>query len=551
MLVSYNKNFYPTPKALIDRMLNGLDVTMINSILEPSAGKGDIADAIKEKYKCNYYRSGYSECDIDCIEIDPDLQATLKGKDYRVIYNDFLSFRTSKHYDLIIMNPPFDNGDKHLLKAIRLQEHGGGIVCLLNAETIRNPYTNTRKELKTLLDKYEASIEFIENAFVNSERSTAVEVALIKINIPKEEKESFIFDNLKKAKTYEPLYDTEDTMLTRFTEENDFVELIVEQYETEVKAGIEFIREYERMKPYILRYIPVEGEEQYGNEPIIQLRIGSKYANNNPDPTANNYLREVRYKYWYALFHNPKFVGRLTSNLQSELHSKIDELKDYDFSVYNIMKIQQQMIENTVKGIEETILNLFDEFSRKFSWLGTSSENIHYYNGWATNKAWKINKKIILPINGFSSWRYGGKETHEFRPRYIEGKFADIIKVFDYLDGGRTPDIKTLWKLEAAEKSGITSGIELKYMKVTFYKKGTCHIEFTDLDLLAKFNLYGSQRRGWLPPAYGKKRYKDMTEKEKEIVKEFSGSEAEYNKIYERQSFYLVESNDLLMIGGA
>lgn len=550
MLVSYSKNFYPTPKALIDRMLNGIDFNMIGSVLEPSAGKGDIADAIKDKYKDTYYRNGYRAFDLDCIEIDIDLQATLKGKDYRVIHNDFLSFRTSKHYDLIIMNPPFDNGDKHLLKAIRLQEHGGGIVCLLNAETIRNPYTNTRKELKALLDKYEASIEFIENAFVGSERSTAVEVALIKINIPKEEKESFIFDTLKKAKTYEPLYDTADTTLTRFTEENDFVELIVEQYETEVKAGIEFIREYERMKPYILRHIPVEGEELYGNEPIIQLRIGSKYANDNPDPTANNYLREVRYKYWYALLHNPKFVGKLTSNLQTELQNRINELKDYDFSVYNIINIQQQMIESTVKGIEETILKLFDEFSGKFSWYKECSENIHYYNGWATNKAWKINKKIILPINGFSSWRYGGKEQHEFKPYYVESKFNDIIKVFDYLDGRRTPDIKTLWKLEEAQRNGITSGIELKYMKVTFYKKGTCHIEFTDLDLLAKFNLYGSQRRGWLPPSYGKKRYKDMTDKEKEIVKEFSGSEAEYNKIYEKQDFYLVESKSLLMIGG-
>ena len=35
------------------------------------------------------------------------------------------------------MNPPFSNGDKHLLKALKMQEKGGAIICLLNAETIR------------------------------------------------------------------------------------------------------------------------------------------------------------------------------------------------------------------------------------------------------------------------------------------------------------------------------------------------------------------------------------------------------------------------------
>ena len=57
------------------------------------------------------------------------------------------------------MNPPFSNGDKHLLKALQMQEKGGNIVCLLNAETLRNPYTESRKELIRQLDKYDADIE--------------------------------------------------------------------------------------------------------------------------------------------------------------------------------------------------------------------------------------------------------------------------------------------------------------------------------------------------------------------------------------------------------
>ena len=44
-----NKDFYPTPQNLIDKMLCGLDFSMIKSILEPSAGKGNIVEALKKK----------------------------------------------------------------------------------------------------------------------------------------------------------------------------------------------------------------------------------------------------------------------------------------------------------------------------------------------------------------------------------------------------------------------------------------------------------------------------------------------------------------------
>jgi len=36
-----------------------------------------------------------------------------------------------KEYSLIILNPPFSNGCKHLLKALEMQQrNGGAVVCL-------------------------------------------------------------------------------------------------------------------------------------------------------------------------------------------------------------------------------------------------------------------------------------------------------------------------------------------------------------------------------------------------------------------------------------
>ena len=205
MILLNNKNFYPTPLNLIERMLEEYDgyennhtrkSSKIKTLLEPSAGKGDIVDYIEENWR---------DTDIDCIEIDTTLQATLKGKKYRVVYDDFLTYKTYKKYDLIVMNPPFDNGEKHLLKALELQQDGGKIICLLNAETLRNPYSNQRKVLVNKLEELNAEIEFIHDAFIDAERKTNVEVAIIKVEIPEQEYISDIFENMREAMKYEEI----------------------------------------------------------------------------------------------------------------------------------------------------------------------------------------------------------------------------------------------------------------------------------------------------------------------------------------------------------
>ena len=226
----FNKDFYPTPAHLINKMLDGIDFKQINSILEPSAGKGDIVEVVKNKFKYRYSSYNWLEkekqLDIDCIEIDDNLQHILKGKNFRIVHNDFLTFESYKKYDLIVANFPFSEGDKHLLKAIEIQERTGGkIVCLINAETIKNPYSNTRKDLLQKLEDYNANIEYIQNAFVDAERKTPVEVALIRLNIEKEYNYSVIVDELKREEYYatENCHNSNDKLV-----DGDFIKGIVE-----------------------------------------------------------------------------------------------------------------------------------------------------------------------------------------------------------------------------------------------------------------------------------------------------------------------------------
>lgn len=536
-----NKDFYPTTQKLIDKMLDGLDWKMIHTILEPSAGKGDIVEALKKKEERNNRWSTTIRLDVDCIENDQNLRHILKDKDFRVVHDDFLTYDTMKEYDLIIMNPPFSNGCRHLLKAIELQQrNGGAVICLLNAETLKNECSNERIMLNRMLKEYHADIKYIQDAFVDAERKTNVEVALIKIKLPDVHRESVILNGLKKAKKQEEYaYQQEDTQLA----ENDFFKAIVSQYKMEVEAGVKLIKEFYAMAPHILRNFEKDnstGETIQTGGCVLSLNIGQHGA------SVNEYVREIRGKYWSALFRNPKFIGQLTNNLQREYYSKIGELRDYEFSLQNIYELKMDMSRKVVKGIEDTIMDLFEELSNKYSYYDECTKNIHYFNGWRTNKAWIINKKVIIPLRG---WRDIGYSWGGFRPsnRDVVNKLQDIEKCLNYLDGGLTEAVDLEESLKFAEAFEETKDIVLKYFNVTFYKKGTCHITFTNEELLKKFNIFGSQHRGWLPPSYGKKKYSEMNGEEKAVINEFEG-ESSYNKVMCNTGYYMADANTFLAL---
>ena len=327
--------FYPTPPSIIEKMLKDLDFRMVHTFLEPSAGKGNIVDALKQNIMQHHssYRYNSSDTytpDVDCIEMDQNLCHILKGKGYRVVHDDFLTYETMKEYHAIIMNPPFSDGCKHLLKALRMQERNGGIVvCLLNAETLKNPHTKERQDLQQKLTEYDAKIEFIQDAFLDAERKTAVEIALVKVQLPEVKRESFILEGLREAKYAEEYHTNDNTQLV----DGDFFKAIVNQFQLEVEAGIKLIKEYFAMQPLILSSFEKDeetGETVQKGGCMLSMKSGKNGL------SVNEYIKSVRRKYWTALFRNPKFIGQLTNNLQRDFYNKLENLSDYDFSLYNI-----------------------------------------------------------------------------------------------------------------------------------------------------------------------------------------------------------------------
>lgn len=529
--------FYPTPKPLAEKMLEGINWNYVGSVLEPSGGKGDLADIVKEKMiraHTGRWNNSYTP-DIDVIEINPDLQSIIKGKGYRLIHNDFLNFNTYKKYDLIVMNPQFDNGDKHLLKAIELQKDGGSIICLLNSETLKNPYSYSRQELVKKLNELNADIVYLSEEFKNADRKTNVEVALIKIHIPNKERDSIILDNLDKAERLkEATY--EQTQIT----ENDFIKATVAQFNYEVQAGLKLIKEYKSIKPIIQNRL----NDQYSSSVLTLSLYGDRHPNGDIDP--NEYIQLIRKKYWEALFLHPKFTSCFPSNLLEKCRGDIEILKDYDFSEWNIKAIRAELTIDLLQATENTIEKLFETMTAEHFWHKEMQNNRHYFQGWATNSAYKINKKVILPIRLYQG--LGLDKDDWGHPYKTFEEITDIDKTLRHLSGNLTEGISATEVLDQAKKDGQSKDLIFEYFTLNCFKKGTVHIYFTDEELLKRFNIYGCKRRNWLPPGYGKKEYNEMNQEEKEVINSFEGEE-EYNKVIQNPEIYLPEIKGLLQLG--
>lgn len=535
-----SKQFYPTPIELATKMVNSIsDWRYIETILEPSAGTGNIVEVLAKKEHILYG----NRFDVDLIEVQPELRAILKEKfsndnyyllsseerkrkfdnEPTIVGDDFLKFDTFKHYDLIIMNPPFNNGATHLLKALEMQKNGGTIVCLLNAETIKNPFSNERKQLVMLLQKYNADVEYIENAFINSDNSTAVEVALIKVFIPiKIKSDSEILKSLEKGEKI-PDFDFKGCSL----DVTDFIKSAINKYKYEVKVGLELLKEYELLKPYLMDSFTSEY-----SKPIIELK----------DIRPNEYIEKVRCKYWRALLYSPKFIGKMPTNLRNNYSNEVSKLGKYDFSEFNINNLSVEMASKYKEFIEDRLIELFDEFTREHTWYEGCKDTIHFYNGWKTNKAHKISKKVII-----TCYKVYSDFLQKFDNCYIIDELDDIIKGLNYLDNKSSDVYSSRNAIDNALDRGENKNIDCGYFYVSFFKKGTMHLVFKDeyMPIIDRLNIFAGQKKNWLPPSYGKATYENMNEEEKAVVDSFQG-EKEYNKVLQNSNFYFAPVNNSL-----
>lgn len=355
LLPAVDSEFYPTPAALAGQLLSGVDWDQVDSVLEPNAGMGNLIDYAQRCIYGYYRKSNYGKReldDVDCVELDPNLRAILISKGYRVVHDDFLDYHTRKRYSLILMNPPFSNGEMYLLHAIGICASGGQIACILNAETIRNPFSNSRKALLKELKRYGATIRYVNNAFAHAPRRAQVDVALINLHIPCSNVDTSIWDELQQAKDA-TLPDQESQ--TQLAPGNQ-IERLLREYDLLCKAGISLMAKYNGVAPHIHN-----SRKSSYSSPLIKLQIVGHSCDDvcSPDD-VNRFLRAVRSRYWMELFDLPDLRDRMTSTMKDEYHSTIGRMENYEFSPFNIQQVLDQIRGQLRQGVEDAIIKCFD-----------------------------------------------------------------------------------------------------------------------------------------------------------------------------------------------
>lgn len=205
------------------------------------------------------------------------------------------------------------------------------------------------------------------------------------------------------------------------------------------------------------------------------------------------------------------------------------------------------ILQRMAQGIEDKIVSLFEELSYNNSM--DCAGNVHYFSGWKSNSAFKINSKVVIPY--VYCWKdYSEKFSfYELRKHLSD---LELVLNFLLLDKESEHDYSCrnldYW-LNYYERIQQTKKMQLRHFDVDIYKKGTVHIKFRDPELLKRFNLYGCMHKGWLPPSYGKKAYEIMTEEEQEVIDSFEGKE-EYEKVYLNPDKYILAPEKLLLTEG-
>lgn len=512
--------FYPTPVHLVEKMMDMVDWSKVQFALEPSAGKGDLAQGIRNRMKQDKH-----PFQLDCVEIDPDLRAVLRERGFHVAANDFLTWDAQTRYDLIAMNPPFKDGDKHLLHALDLMKHGGQIVCLLNASTVLRPESPLRSVLMDRLKEYQAEIETLSGAFLGAERSTDVEVALVYVNIPKEYEREINLDDMREAADI-PVDETECSDIV----DGDFFKAAVQRYQMEARIGLKMIDQFKMLNRYV------------GERDILRLTVAN--GEDLPISDQNKYVRELRACYWKALFEAKQMQSLMTREVRDAYLAKLQSFRSLDFTMDNILQVKIELSKTLIGNVEDAIISMFDDLTYEHS-MGKNN-NIHYYNGWKTNKACRVNKKVIVPFWGLYDARWGGSwSTYKARDYLLE-----LEKILGYLDNGRTDGenceqvIRDAFISSAEKYDGRK--LHCKFFDLEFKKKGTVHIYFTDERLLKKFNLFAGRKKNWLPDGYGQKQYSDMTADEQEVVKSFEGKQS-YEDTVQGAGFYIAAPEILML----
>ncbi|MFI5831103.1 class I SAM-dependent methyltransferase [Streptomyces sp. NPDC051578] len=163
--------YFPTPAAVVKRLVELAAVAPGMHVLEPSAGSGAVASA-----------AAAAGAVVDCIERDPGYAAALTeaGTARTIRVADFLTATPEPLYDRVLMNPPFTKGADmaHVQHALRFLKPTGLLVAVMSCAVTHD--SRGTAEFRALVEQRGGAVEAVpEKAFASS--GTNVDTVIVTI----------------------------------------------------------------------------------------------------------------------------------------------------------------------------------------------------------------------------------------------------------------------------------------------------------------------------------------------------------------------------------
>jgi hypothetical protein len=458
----FHPEFYPTPPEVIEMMQ--LDCQN-RIILEPHAGKGNIVDYCQ--------KNGAKQ--VLSIEINKDLQEIVKQKS-SLIGEDFFMCNSEQvsHIDAIFMNPPFSNADKHILHAWEIAPDGCEIVSLCNWTLIEK--SNNR--VGRLISEY-GSTNYLGDCFLDAERKTGVEVGILRLHKPIS-RADFEFDGFF-------MEEDEEQQGIGIMQYNE-VRALVNRYVGTMKA-------FDQMKEQIDSVNSMIGQIGMSN---ISLIIGHE----KDVTTKQQFSKIIQIRSWKYIFNKMNMEKYVTSGVMKDINKFVETQEKIPFTMKNIYRMLQIIVGTRQETYNRALEEAIDNFTRH------THENRFGVEGWKTNAGYMLNKKFIVEGIMETQSYMGFNVKHS---SYNLSRIDDLVKVLCNITATDYNTIGSLYRFNYDSNHNKMFIIEPNtwyewgFFDVKFFKKGTMHIKFKDVDVWYRLNkAYGELKGFTLSEQYKK-----------------------------------------------
>lgn len=472
--------------------------------MDPSAGEGDLLKGLPSSLEYEFRHRGRP---FDVCEIDAKFHPLLREQHLNIVGHDFLQYTGGSWLSHIIMNPPFAYGVEHVLHAWDII-WDGEIVAIINAESIRNPFSAQRRHLVRLIEQH-GEVEFIADAFNGSEadRKTDVEIALVYLR-KQADIQVDITGNL--FKDLEKDQQRSAGLATGFQEEQQLAipsnsienmvlafDAAVHSMRTAAFANTKAVY-YSRLLGKTMEEVAANSKDESNHQgstiDVANVRKKEMGTLTSEVMTAlHEGYRDLKNRAWTGVLRSTTLTDKLSSQAQKRLNAEFENIQKLEFTVANIYGFLLGIIEKQGELQVEMACDVFDSITKYHS------DNAVYFKGWKSNDRHRT-CGMRMRTNRFILPRFGGYSSSLDWDSLQ--RLADLDKVFAMLDCKLKPEV-SLVEVFNKNYRDLRGGERMSssYFDVRYYPgAGTVHFFARDKAIVDRLNRLVGKHRQWLPP---------------------------------------------------